>query len=54
VVRARIVADIVSAYERADEANGSGPGAVGRNTRAGGGRAPRPARAEKGKPPGGG
>ena len=47
VVRARIVADIVSAYERAAEANGSGPGAVSRTNRGGGSRSSRPARSDK-------
>jgi phosphate starvation-inducible PhoH-like protein len=42
VVRARIVADIVSAYERADEANGSGNATVVRRNRGGGPRAARP------------
>jgi phosphate starvation-inducible PhoH-like protein len=41
VVRARIVADIVSAYERADEANGKGPGAVSRTNRGDGSRSSR-------------
>ena len=54
VVRARIVADIVSAYERADEANGSGPAAAGRPQRSGGSRPARPARSDKGGQSGGG
>ncbi len=55
VVRARIVADIVSAYERADEANGAGAGRapVGRSGR-GASRSSRAARAEPGGPHGGG
>ncbi len=54
VVRARIVADIVSAYERADEANGAGPGAVSRTNRAAAGRRARSKGAEKETPPDGG
>ncbi len=53
VVRARIVADIVSAYERADEANGSSPGSANRTNRAGAGRG-RGARPEHGGRSGGG
>jgi phosphate starvation-inducible PhoH-like protein len=48
VVRARIVADIVTAYERADEANGSGPGGGGRGGRGGASRGGRAGRAEQG------
>jgi phosphate starvation-inducible PhoH-like protein len=43
VVRARIVADIVSAYERADDVNGSGRGEPTRGNR-GSGRSSRPGR----------
>src|SRR5580700_3487285 len=53
VVRARIVADIVAAYERATDANGSGPGAPGR-TKRGGSRPSHQARSEKTGQPGGG
>jgi phosphate starvation-inducible PhoH-like protein len=57
VVRARIVADIVSAYERVDEAkanaNGAGPGAVSRTGR-GGSRSARPKPVETEGPPDGG
>jgi phosphate starvation-inducible protein PhoH and related proteins len=53
VVRARIVADIVSAYERADEANGAARGA-GRTDRGGSGRPSRPGRASRGGRAGGG
>ena len=53
VVRARIVADIVSAYERADDVNGSGRGEGGRANRSGGGRPSRAGRgAHGGKPDG--
>jgi len=52
VVRARIVADIVSAYERADDANGAGRPVAGRSGR-GGGRSSR-ARVEQGGQHGGG
>jgi hypothetical protein len=44
VVRAKIVADIVSAYERADDVNGSARGDGGRANRGGG----RPSRAGRG------
>jgi phosphate starvation-inducible PhoH-like protein len=54
VVRARIVADIVSAYERADDVNGSGRGEGNRANRAGGGRPSRVGRgAHGGKADGG-
>jgi hypothetical protein len=53
VVRARIVADIVSAYERADEANGTRHGGVARADRGGGNRPARPRR-ERGEPSSGG
>jgi phosphate starvation-inducible PhoH-like protein len=48
VVRAKIVADIVSAYERADDANGSGRVEVNRADRGGGGRPSRAGRAAHG------
>jgi len=53
VVRARIVADIVSAYEKADEAKGSGHAAVSRTNRSVSGRPSRAARQEHGGPSGG-
>jgi len=48
VVRARIVADIVSAYEKADEAKGAGHGALSRTNRGGSGRPSRAGRQEHG------
>ncbi len=51
MVRARIVADIVSAYERADESKAAGHGA-GRTGRGGAGR-PTRARGDRGGQAGG-
>jgi len=54
VVRARIVADIVSAYERADAVNGSGRGGPARTNRADGSRPSRSGRGSYGRQADGG